>query len=378
MSSETEKELTEQPDQESDVKFHPDYNDKDSDLILITNDGQRFLVHSLIMKLASGMFKAMIDASAAPVPSKEHIHIQESGDVIKDLLDIIYPNRLSLVHPNPTFEHFRDICHAAEKYEMPVALQTMRFLSRIYVHTFPPLLAFALASRYDWTEELRLVSTATLKLDLYSAQSLNDLQFVPPRDLVKLMELHRKRRNILVECLGLKERAAGNHSIQWSSVTVDKSLCLRPATHFQTPRWAVLKYRISEEMEKKPDGSSIREDEFWDRSEFSRIWEIVCPDQCNRYNGGIMRIMDKHKLKAQVIRVLDNLPNMIEIEASVILSPGVSPAHLVVLIRRTHDCTGELSRMHGISYMSRRWNTGVAEEDSPPHLLCAQLKFTTR
>ncbi|KAL5492721.1 hypothetical protein ACEPAI_4168 [Sanghuangporus weigelae] len=309
MSSDTEKRLSEQQNPELEVKFHPDYDDQESDLILEPADGKRFRVHSLIMKLASDVFRTMIDAAPAQVSSKEPIHVQEKDDVVKDLLDAIYPNKLSFLHSAPTFEHFKDICYAAEKYEMVGALQTMQFFFRRMIDCFPPLLAFAIASRYEWTEELRLTSIATLKLDLYSPQSVKELQFIPSGVLLKLMELHRKRRNLLVTSLDLDD-SRGVHSIGWSSVILDRSSCTMPSSHFTTPRWTVLKYRLSEEMERKPDGSSIREGAFWNRSEFYKIWEIECSGFC-RSNGGTSRIMSKDKLKAQVIRVLDNLPETI-------------------------------------------------------------------
>ncbi|OCB87706.1 hypothetical protein A7U60_g5232 [Sanghuangporus baumii] len=310
MSSDTEKELSEEQTPKPELKFHPDYDDQESDLMLESADGKRFCVHSLIMKLASDVFKTMIDVAPAQVSSKEPIHVQEKDDVIKDLLDAIYPNKLSFLDGPPTFEHFKDVCYAAEKYEMIGALQTMQFFFRRMIDSFPPLLAFAVASRYEWTEELHLTSIATLKLDLYSPQSVKELQFIPSGVLLKLMELHRKRRNLLVASLDLDE-SRGVHSIGWSSVTLDKSSCTRPSSHFTTPRWTVLKYRLSEEMERKPDGSSIRGDDFWNRSEFDKIWEIECSGFC-RSNGGILRIMSKDKLKAQVLQVLDDLPKTIQ------------------------------------------------------------------
>ncbi|KAL5513464.1 hypothetical protein ACEPAH_3863 [Sanghuangporus vaninii] len=311
MSSDTEKGLPEQQIPEPEVKSHPDYDDQESDLILESADGKRFRVHSFIMKLASDVFKTMIDVAPVQVSSKEPIHVQEKDDVVKDLLDAIYPNKLSFLNGPPTFEHFKDICYAAEKYEMIGALQTMQFFFRRMIDSFPPLLSFAIASRYEWTEELRLTSIATLKLDLYSPQSVKELQFIPSGVLLKLMELHRERRNILVASLDLDlDDSCGVRSIGWSSVTLDRSSCMRPASHFTTPRWTVLKYRLSEEMERKPDGSSIREEAFWNRSEFDRIWETECSGYC-RSNGGTSRIMSKDKLKAQVIRVLDNLPKTV-------------------------------------------------------------------
>ncbi|KAL5531155.1 hypothetical protein ACEPAG_4031 [Sanghuangporus baumii] len=220
MTSDAEKRLSEQQNPELEVKFHPDYDDQESDLILEPADGKRFRVHSLIMTLASDVFKTMIDAAPAQVSVKNPIHMQEKGDVVKDLLDAIYPNKLSFLRGAPTFEHFKDICYAAEKYEMAGALQTMQFFFRRMIDSLPPLLAFAIASRYEWTEELRLTSIATLKLDLYSPQSVKELQFIPSGVLLKLMELHRKRRNLLVTSLDLDD-SQGVHSIGWSSVTLD-------------------------------------------------------------------------------------------------------------------------------------------------------------
>ncbi|KAL5492720.1 hypothetical protein ACEPAI_4167 [Sanghuangporus weigelae] len=293
MSLDAEKRSSVQQDPEPEVEVHPDYNDHESDLILVSGDGRRFRVHSLIMKLASDVFKTMIDAAPVQVSSEEPIPVQENGDIIKDLLDVIYPNKLPFRYASPTFEHIRQVCYAAEKYEMPGVLQMMQLFLRTMIENVPPLLAFALASRYEWPEALRLISTATLKLDLYCPQSIKDLHFIPTHWLLKLMELHRNRRKLLVA------------SLDWKS----SRETMTPYSIAQSS-WAVLKHRISEEMERKSDGSSIGEESFWLRAEFEDLWHMTC-EECHETYSDSTNVIDQHKLKTQVIRARDSLPKSI-------------------------------------------------------------------
>ncbi|KAL5531156.1 hypothetical protein ACEPAG_4032 [Sanghuangporus baumii] len=315
MSSDAEKRSSVQQDPEPEAEVHPDYNDHESDLTLVSGDGRHFRVHSLIMKLASDVFKTMIGVAPVQGSSEESISVQENGDIIKDLLDVIYPNKLPFRYASPTFEHFRQVCYAAEKYEMPGVLQVMQLFLRTMIENVPPLLAFALAAHYEWPEELRLISTATLKLDLYCPQSIEDLHFIPTHWLLKLMELHRSRRKLLVASLDWKNSQVtmSPYSIAQSSVTLDCIYCNDISNHFSASQWGVLKLQISEEMERKSDGSSIREESFWLRAEFEDLWHMTC-DECHETDetySDSTSVIDQHKLKTQVIRVLDSLPKTI-------------------------------------------------------------------
>ena len=77
------------------IEYHPDYNANDANLILMAGDGIAFRVHSLIMKLASGMFEAMIEAGASQHSTQEEpIRMTEDKETLKTLLDVTYPDKL--------------------------------------------------------------------------------------------------------------------------------------------------------------------------------------------------------------------------------------------------------------------------------------------
>lgn len=290
------------PDATTDV--HPDYNDEDADLLIASGDGQKFRVHSHIMTRASGVFKTMINMGPEQASPNEAIKLPEDREIIKGLLDIIYPDKPPL-SSIPDFARFKDLCYAAEKYEMIGVLSTLRLVLQSVGKCYPTLPAYALAARYEWKDELRWLSTKSLSINLFSPEWMADIRGIPSDKLMELMCLHRERRDLMVA--SVKYNQTQRLSIRWADATSDKKGC----PHFQTyvHRLTVLEHPILEEMERHPDGSTIRESKFWDRAEFKRIWSAKC-----KICGGVARpLIDKNKLRLQVMKILDELPNSISV-----------------------------------------------------------------
>ena len=189
---------------------------------------------------------------------------------------------------------------------MPGVLHTLRIHFRSKIDSFPPLPAFALASHYEWQEEQRILSSLTLGSNLFSEDSLEQLKSVSSHALVKLFDLHRRRRDILIESLQLKNPSGGTFTIN-DGVMFEQSNCRQPRLHLDTPRWDLFQYHLSREMEKKPDGSSIRERGFWKRPEFDRLWSAAC-SRCTGYETSLV---NKLGLKDEIIRIIDALPKTI-------------------------------------------------------------------
>ncbi|EJD00054.1 uncharacterized protein FOMMEDRAFT_148409 [Fomitiporia mediterranea MF3/22] len=288
------------------ITFHPDYNEEEADLVLLSTDRQGFRVHTLIVKLASSMFKTMIEAGPEKA-SHEPIQIQENGKIVKTLLDIIYPNKLDLSN-DVSIDFLKEACMAAEKYDMPVVLDSSRRHLRSMIDNHCPLSAFALASRYGWEDEQRLISTATLSQSLYIPESISLLQSVPSSGVLKLVQLHKSRRDILFESFNMTQ-APGSHSIQWDVVMPQKGSycgsCRDLQAVFKPSSLAILQLYILQEMERLPNGSSIRLQKFWDKDDLKPAWNISC-SSCGR-----SRSIDKQMLKDEVIRVLGELPKTI-------------------------------------------------------------------
>lgn len=75
------------------MNFHPSYSDVHADLVLLSKDGVRFRVHSLILKLASGFFRGMLGIPKAESEGPEDaIPMEENADVIGALLDTVFPS----------------------------------------------------------------------------------------------------------------------------------------------------------------------------------------------------------------------------------------------------------------------------------------------
>lgn len=77
----------------SNPNYRSPYCYPDADLVLRTNDDLLFRVHSSIMKMASGVFRDMLEvAQPAANGLEEDIPIDDHSSVVAQALDIIYPN----------------------------------------------------------------------------------------------------------------------------------------------------------------------------------------------------------------------------------------------------------------------------------------------
>lgn len=106
--------------------YHPSYCSPDADLILLSTDSVKFRVHSLIMTMASEMrFGDM--AEIIPNTKKEcdnPVRMYERSDVIKAILDIIYPNQD--IPKIDSYEFAERLLAAADKLHLRKVMSTVR------------------------------------------------------------------------------------------------------------------------------------------------------------------------------------------------------------------------------------------------------------
>ncbi|KAH8111719.1 hypothetical protein DFH11DRAFT_574716 [Phellopilus nigrolimitatus] len=191
---------------------------------------------------------------------------------------------------------------------MPGVLYAMRIFLHSVIHDYPPILSYALACRYAWMREAKLASIESLSLNLMTSESRKKLEFASSGAILELLGLHFSRRDLLIAALDnivqnfqfLNSNYGEPFSINWSDIRSSSSCCAIPA-HLRT----VLKYRIKEQMEKSPNGQYLRLQEFWDQEEFIRLWEFTC--SCSKP----IPLVCKERLKSEVLRVLDSLPQSI-------------------------------------------------------------------
>jgi hypothetical protein len=203
-------------------KFHPDFCSTDADVILRSFEGTLYRIHSYTLRTTSGLFDTLFSlpqpstssccsekASTSQLPDPEEIPLFEPDFVVERLL------RLLCSVPVPTWESYDEvdrILMAAEKWDTPGPIASIRAaLTRPEFLSSDPLRLYVIASHFGWKEEAKLASTETLKLDLNDPQYADTLARLSSKDLMRLLNFHRKRRDMFRKLLNSPERfTAGN------------------------------------------------------------------------------------------------------------------------------------------------------------------------
>lgn len=265
------------------TKFHASYEYPDGDIVLRTSDDVCFRAHSIILRLASSFFRQMLDIprSLSESPA-DAIPLSEPSNVIACLFDLVYPTadgeaadgspRLPKIR---SFEFAWAVTNAADKYEMPRALAAVRaiVMNSEYLRA-QPLELYALASRWKWTEEARVASTATLSAALLRIQNFEVLRSLDADSLCKLLELHTKRKDAILRFFDLKHRESKNFIVyQWEcgcSTDLDGT-----KTEAFMRQWEAMRCHVIASLDASPLGEELRESTFWSRKDF-KLWSFAC------------------------------------------------------------------------------------------------------
>lgn len=278
--------------------IHPAFNDAHADMALCSREEIVFRVHSFILQLASGWFRALLSlpqclpsykASAAP----ELIHMVESERVIAGLLSIASGQALPLLD---SFDFVEDLLHAAEKYDMPSVISIIRLaiVSPSLLDTHP-IRVYGIACQWDWTAEAKLASTKTLEWDLLSPEAARDLAAVESPHLAGLMLLHRRRRDLL--------RAGLDSPTQfYANASPGKCTnCMREVPHVH---WARMKHAWMAAAETAP--ADVASKAVLRRPELREALDAACP--CC-----LKRLYNPEGTLAKLTALLDSLPTVVEV-----------------------------------------------------------------
>lgn len=222
---------------------------------------------------------------------------------------MLYPDRIFDESDVGSFDQYEKLCIAADKYDMPSAIQTLLLFVRIHVESYPPIQLYALLCRLgdQFRKEAVMVSTRTLSFDLDQRDHRDQLMRAPIEDAFRLQALHRARRDDMVGALSSK-RDLLRDSSHWSTLQNDTN-------------WLLFQHFVLKAMEDKPDGSSLKEEKFYDNWALNGLWELTCDRWCPRrksiashtmtnMNCG-MKIVDKLDLRTSIIAYLDQLPKLV-------------------------------------------------------------------
>ncbi|KAF5378071.1 hypothetical protein D9615_007497 [Tricholomella constricta] len=297
----------------SSKKFHPEFSFPDADVILRSFEGTLYRIHSYTLRTTSGLFDTMFNLPQPPRckngiqgqreqlgPEEygeyepEEIPIYESDFVLERLL------RLLCSIPVPSWESYDDVDRvltAAEKWDTPGPIASIRaVLTCPQFLTSDPLRLYVLAKHFDWREEAKLASTQTLKLNLHDAIHASTLAKLSSKDLLPLLNLHRKRRDMFKKLIDSPERfAAGN------------SRC--GVTQLDNHTWREFKNAMFAEIDRRPLadtlGLAVGQSAEW--PEAKACWEAKCTKEgCGGLN------YDRIATLRQIRNCIDLLPSTIE------------------------------------------------------------------
>ncbi|TDL26618.1 hypothetical protein BD410DRAFT_529462, partial [Rickenella mellea] len=268
------------------------YSSPCADIVLLSDDGVRFRVHSAVLAPASNFFRDMFGMPRpAADNSDEALPMGESSQIIKTILDIIYPHDVYPMLPSATFAFVRRLLSAAERFDFMRVTHHVRLLTKMEPFASRPLEVYALACIYGWAEEAHTLSLQTLNLDLSSRDYVDILKSIDSASLYNLFQLRWRRKQHILQVAQM----LADHDIEriWTCLcrSIDETI---------HEMWDYLRLIIREEMDKFPDGSGLRCPEFWRQDGLRGLWDSKCP-AC----GGLS--VDENEVKAAIIDELDEV-----------------------------------------------------------------------
>lgn len=255
--------------------YDPAFSEEDATIVLTSSDGVNYRLHPFTLRTTSGFFHDMIslpqnqkESEAGDVKSiQEQIGLSEGSKVLGTLLRMI--SGLP-VEKWESLDVMENVLTAAQKYDMPGPLQTIRsaVASPSCVFLDQPLRLYAIAVRYQWEEEARVASTNTLHLSIHDKEHTSNLCQVPSPYLLRLLRLHRTRRDKFKEYISRDNRCFG----------IDVCTSCRNSKQ-QTPL-EQLAQRFIWEMDRRPAGHVLM-DGTW------REWPVYKENSCPHVSGSL-------------------------------------------------------------------------------------------
>ncbi|KLO06558.1 hypothetical protein SCHPADRAFT_946006 [Schizopora paradoxa] len=286
-------------------ELHPDYTFDDADITLLSSDGVLFQVHSIIMRMVSTVFRDMFAMKG--VEGDGPVALEESKEVLKTVLDVIYPSREVLY--TIRMSHFRNVALAADKYDITIVTDFLkdRILGKHQTtreprHPAPALKRYLLAWEFGWTSVTDELSSKTLSCDLNSSATLDLLLNGDAAAAKAVIDLHRKHRIWLYNAISVVGDTFGNNT-DFQGTKKDRLACrghIASGTAPELPKvqhspdcqdiyasdcqnsWWKLKARMRNMLDVNASGEQFLEDSFFERPEIQIFTTSTC---CNALNA---------------------------------------------------------------------------------------------
>ena len=88
------------------------------------------------------------------------------------------------------------VLHAAENYEMPGAMSIVRLAITTLPFSDHSLHMYGICCRYGWEPEAKMFASRTLVYNLYDPVHRESLEKMSTSALLKLLTVHRQRREL--------------------------------------------------------------------------------------------------------------------------------------------------------------------------------------
>ena len=197
---------------------------------LLSVDNVLFPISPETLARTSGWFQTMLSlpqGCRTDDDECELVPMAESSEVLAGLLSMICGIGLPPLHDLAFAEQ---LLLAAEKYEMPMPIATIRTL--LSPVEFSPIQLYGIACRMNWETEAKKAATRTLALDIMAAENAGELARLEQPHLMKLISLHDLRRKAIGEALENENIFTANArsmrcrnilSIQWCDAPIDRT-----------------------------------------------------------------------------------------------------------------------------------------------------------
>ncbi|KAK7024744.1 hypothetical protein R3P38DRAFT_2950999 [Favolaschia claudopus] len=168
-----------------------------------------------------------------------------------------------------------------------------------------PLRLYVVAVRAGWREEASLAARGTLVLGLYDDVHTELLRRLPTLDLMVLLGLHRRRRDLLDQMLSGQWEDAEGQSFGLGKKVVGGT-CAACAYVTDNHVWREYRARIFLEMDRRPLGDTVLGSAVDDWSEAQACWRAKCAREgCDKL------LWDRDTIMPQLKACIDRLPDAI-------------------------------------------------------------------
>ncbi|KAF5326608.1 hypothetical protein D9611_000087 [Ephemerocybe angulata] len=270
--------------------YHPDFSSPEGDMILASKDCRvMFRTHSFILKTTSGFFRSMFSLPKSPPrKAEEVIYLNDDEKVLEYLLRMVSGMPFP---PLDSLDTAEQLLHAAEGYEMPGPLHIIRLsITSPPLSEKDPFRMYAICSRYGWEEEGKVYTMRTLAYNIHEGEHRRSLERLSTSALLKLMAVHRTRRETLRQRLDDPPFVSGKPAV-----------CVQCTGLIEYHTWRELKYKIILEMDNRPLGDTIYQG-LLEWPEAKACWRASCP------TPGCQRLLyDKPETLRVIRECIDNL-----------------------------------------------------------------------